>query len=199
MVARAPRDENCAFIGFNGAQTWFDGPCSMRAACVCEMPAGPYPPNPPPPPPMACAAGYQSGPTGKCYKRLPSTGTPAQCMARCHAEQATLPCVENEAQNNALVTMAGTNAATCGFTSQRNCVWIGLRQTVTTQGAGQNWNAWDGTCPSTYRNWQPGEPNDWGGSGAGSGDRIALSSALAALVLGMTARARCRPRASASK
>ena len=120
-----------------------------------------------------CPAGYSNGPAGgnKCYKHLSSPGTPTECMARCHAEQAMLPCVANVAENNALFSLAGTSGSTCGMSSQRGCVWIGLHQTVTTQGAGQNWNAWDGpTCRSSYRNWQPGEPNDWGGSGAGSGD-----------------------------
>ena len=117
-----------------------------------------------------CPAGYTAQ-GSKCYKRLSSTGTPAQCIARCRGEQATLPCVANEAENNALVTLAGTNSGSCGFTSQRNCVWIGLRQTVTTGGSAAHWDAWDGpTCHSSYRHWQPGEPNDWGGSGAGSGD-----------------------------
>ena len=91
-------------------------------------------------------------------------------MASCHAEGATLPCVASEAENNALVTLAGTNGDSCGFTSQRNCVWIGLRQTITTGGSAAHWDAWDGSCTASYRHWQPGEPNDWGGSGAGSGD-----------------------------
>ena len=74
-----------------------------------------------------CPAGYTAQ-GSKCYKRLSSTGTPAQCIARCRGEQATLPCVANEAENNALVTLAGTNSGSCGFTSQRNCVWICRRR-----------------------------------------------------------------------
>ena len=206
-------DENCAFIGFSGSRTWYDGPCSMQAACICEHTSGgSYPPAPPrlssPPPPhpfpsVTCRAGYRVGPTGKCYGRPASpVGTPADCMSRCHAEGAHLPCVANEAENHFLYDQVGTNQASCGFTTQRNCVWIGLRQTVTTQGSDAHWDAWDDfgpttTCTSTYRHWQPGEPNDYGSSGAGSGDEnCAFIGFNGAQTPGSTARARCGPRVS---
>ena len=109
------------------------GECGATTSC-CYAPGGGGGT-----PASGCPAGYQR--TGsKCYKRQSGTFTPATCMASCHAEGATLPCVASEAENNALVTLAGTNGDSCGFTSQRNCVWIGLRQTVTTQGAAANWN-----------------------------------------------------------
>ena len=65
--------------------------------------------------------------------------------------------------------VANPTGATCGMGSQAGCVWLSLHQTITTAGAANHWS-WDSTCSSSYLNWAQGEPNDWGGSGAGSGD-----------------------------
>ena len=79
-------DENCAVMGFFGSKKWFDAPCEMRSACVCEVhlasadaspeppPPPPLPP-PPPPPPSNCVDGWHPAPAeidmpDKCYKVL---------------------------------------------------------------------------------------------------------------------------------
>ena len=81
------------------------------------------------------------------------------------------PCVESAEENAFLASFAGPTAGTCGWTSQADCVWLGLTQSVTTQGASLGWDTWYGnTCHSTYRNWASGQPDDYGSAGTGTGD-----------------------------
>ena len=152
-------DENCALLGWQGSDAWFDGPCTSRLRCVCEKPTGDA--SPPPLPSGQCPSGWTAG-AGKCYNRV-TTGTPEQCHAACAAAGGELPCVESQAEDTFLAQMSGLTAATCGWTSQADCVWLGLYQSVTTQGASEGWDSWyGGTCTSSYRHWQVGQPADDG-------------------------------------
>ncbi len=170
-------DENCAFMGFLGTRTWYDAPCSMQAACFCERHAGPplpplppqpQPPPPPPPPPpphpqppSTCGAGWVHGAQfNKCYRALPDLNTAEGCSVDCQEVGGSQLCVSSQGENDFVANrVLETTPATCGYTSQEGCGWLGLYQTVTTQGAGSHWNTWRSGCTTTYRNWNPGEPN----------------------------------------
>ena len=39
-------------------------------------------------------------------------------------------------------------------------MWLGLQQSVTTEGAANHWDRWYGTCNSGLRRWQAGQPAD---------------------------------------
>ena len=116
---------------------------------------------------VTCDAGWTPG-GSKCYKTL-TTGPLAHCRSACATAGGQLPCITSVAENAMVQHVANPTGATCGMGSQAGCVWLSLHQTITTAGAANHWS-WDSTCSSSYLNWAQGEPNDWGGSGAGSGD-----------------------------
>lgn len=65
----------------------------------------------------------------------------------CQNLGATLPCVQNSAENDFLFDHFGQ-------------VWLGIND----QNQESKWE-WLPSCQSTYSNWHAGEPNDWGGPG----------------------------------
>ena len=166
--------EDCAVLGFVGTDTWYDAPCSMRSACLCErdsavpplppaLPSRPPPPPPPPSPPSHCPSGWHDGTGIKCYRAV-GTGTAESCSAQCGAAGASQLCVHSAAENALVHALFNPTAATCGYATQLGCVWLGLYQTITTGASADHWDAWRGGCSSAYRDWSPGEPNDSGGT-----------------------------------
>ena len=67
-----------------------------------------------------------------------------------------MPCVGSDAENTFLTTMTGLTPETCGWATQSNCIWLGLKQSITAGGAAEHWDSWYGTCTSTFRRWQVG-------------------------------------------
>eukprot|EP00966_Prymnesium_polylepis_P193995 4496797-Prymnesium_polylepis.1 len=54
-------------------------------------------------------------------------------------------------------------ALTCNRQTQSGCGWIGLYQYPTNLGSMVGWVNWASGCASSYRDWYPGEPNDYTG------------------------------------
>jgi len=178
-------DENCATLGLYGAKKWFDAPCAMQSACVCEVrlasadaspeppPPPPLPP-PPPPPPSNCADGWHPAPAeidlpDKCYKVLVERLDAQACRNRCRAEQGvdgdgkqTLAavCVGSSVENIFVADLVGVHKDCCSYQDQSCCPWLGLQQSITSMGAAAHWDLWDADCSSRYTNWNEGEPND---------------------------------------
>ncbi len=188
-------DENCAVMGFGGLSNWWDAPCQMRSACICERRQGAAivpapalltaPPSQPPPSPLqparGCPAGWVGGtsaPGHKCYKRLEYTNSAEGCDLACRLEDEAEQLCPASSEENAYVATyvlglrGDRRASNCNMQTQTGCAWLGLFQGATTQGADANWNGWRGSrCSSDFRNWNAGQPDDLGRNGAGSGDQ----------------------------
>ena len=95
--------------------------------------------------------------------KLRSTAAHSACQGLCAATGGTHACISSAAENAALVGLLGGTTATCSYASQTGCGWIGLYQDPTNLGSTVGWDNWASGCTSSYRNWQPGDPNDYGG------------------------------------
>ena len=105
--------------------------------------------------------------SNSCYAKN-GHASQANCNAQCatlHAD-ATLVCIEDQDEQEFIDAHFGATSSCCGWgTDYSCCTWLGLYQDPTDQGSAVGWEHWrDATCTSTFRNWNPGEPNDYSGS-----------------------------------
>ena len=145
--------------------TWLDAHGMLHRPPSCAPP-----PAPTPSAPLSCPGGWDAGRAfpgltyAKCYKVLPTPNTAAGCSTDCERAGGAQLCIGSLEESSFIYNLARPTFATCGYTSQVGCVWLGLYQTTTTGASADHWDAWRSGCSSAYRDWSPGEPNDSGGT-----------------------------------
>ena len=77
--------------------------------------------------------------TGSCYRVLPPM-TWGACAYACAAAGGFLACISSTEENDLFVSLQPPTRESCGWSSQRGCLWIGLTQSVTSEGAA-HWDA----------------------------------------------------------
>ena len=125
-----------------------------------------------------------------CYQIAPKPAGQEACQNECRSlyEGASLACIRNIEEQLFLSEQFPSQPSCCGWKDQSCCVWIGLFQSPTNKGSSVGWyvprhpisldpstlppdlltraslrrdNWRNPSCASTYRDWQPGEPNDY--------------------------------------
>lgn len=127
-------DGDCVQAFANG--NWDDTDCSTPKPYICERSLA-VPP---------CVEGdAHTEYNGHCYFRISINGTYAEAVDRCLAQNAHLPVITSQAENDAVLSI---------WTAWS---WIGLRD-LPAPGTFE----WDTGEPLGYTNWEPGEPNSIG-------------------------------------
>ena len=180
-------DEDCAGFIPNYSDRWYDLPCrgdlsehgqaDVAVGYLCQDETGE------PDEADACPDGWQRH-GAKCY-RLDGRGSQAACQEQCanaglaagpSAPPAGLVCLESADEEAFVVSAFAGDRSCCHWpvgddqsSDQTCCTWIGLYQDPdadhgTSGDAAGGWTHWRKPgCTSTYRDWTPGEPNQYGG------------------------------------
>eukprot|EP01032_Pedospumella_encystans_P017335 gene17335-19756_t len=98
-----------------------------------------------------CLSGWNEF-QGYCYNLNLGDLDPNDCMATCSGLGATFPCIQNQAQNDYL--MSTIPAGTSGHSSLGKTVFVGMTDVNLT-------GTWDrpSGCVTSYTNWQSGRPS----------------------------------------
>ena len=169
-------DEDCAIFWSGGEYwKWYDAyggqNCNARLAYLCRDTR----PRPPPPPQASCPDGWtpQAG-SNKCNK-IVGRGTQEACESTCSAAVSGAPsglaCIENQVEMDCLADLANPQSGCCNWIANdfSCCTWVGLYQHPTADqgGAGSahaGWSWRSPSCTSSFRPWNEGEPNQYGGT-----------------------------------
>ena len=152
--------EDCVSVCFGGRTMWNDMPCGAQTHCVCEKNGGtsaavlsPHmavletTPAVAATHEVACPKGWVNN-FGKCYLTTLPKQDYISCVSTCTTLGATPPCVMNAAENKYLAGIFGNEIS--------DGLYLGLNDIVT-----EGTHQWQTGCASNYRNFLPGEPNNW--------------------------------------
>ena len=100
---------------------------------------------------------------GKCYQRLTDNRygyTFQMCQEGCERIGGKMPCLRSQDESTFVHDVMEMNSGCCTPGVDTSCcTWIGFRQARD----GQPYQWVDASCQSTYTQWGPDEPNNWGG------------------------------------
>jgi hypothetical protein len=129
-------NEDCAELFSTGNGQWNDVNCEDNNAFFCQYV------------PVTCDHGYTNY-RGACYKYHATSGTQPAAVEACKAESAVLASVITEGENMFLASIRTNNEN----------AWIGYNDANH-----ENKFMWLDGSVDGYANWNPGEPNNWGGN-----------------------------------